>query len=223
MSQTSLCGVTTQSTELPKIKVMIMCVDGSPDQNPILDDPITSPRVGDATLWCSQTSLSFPSEEWSCYHRSKLRFASTETFRNENMTWKREIMGFLVILSGGCSQHFTVLSAENDHRALQSTGGQRSDHMAQIVSNRRKAKLNTWSKSANAHFKSDWGSHTIPTSTCSTHLCVCNITLRSVNWEGPDIQEWCLASSSRWDWSAWNTMVNIFNQWTVWRAQILSI
>lgn len=111
----------------------------------------------------------------------------------------------------------------NDHRALQSTVGQRSDHVARIVHNRRKTDLNTWSKSASAHFESEWGSHTIPTSTCSTHLCVCNITFSSVNWEGPDIQEWCLASSSRWDWSAWNTVVNIFNQWTVWRAQISSI
>lgn len=41
--------------------------------------------------------------------RGKLRFASTETFRNENMTWKRETMSFLVTLSGDCSQHFSVV------------------------------------------------------------------------------------------------------------------
>lgn len=197
-----------------------MCVDGSPDQNPMLDDPITSPGVGDATLWCSQTSLSFPSEQWSCYHRSKLRSASTETFWNENMTWKREILSFLMTLSGDCSQHFSVVKwpqSTSEH------SGTKEWSRGAKMYNRRKTDLNTWSKSASAHFESEWGSHTIPTSTCSTHLCVCNITFSSVNWEGPDIQEWCLASSSRWDWSAWNTVVNIFNQWTVWRAQISSI
>lgn len=117
-----------------KLKSWYFCVhiDGSPDQNPMLDDSITSPGMGDATLWCSQTSLSFPSEQCSCYHRSKLRLASTENLPK----WKYDTKKGNHELPG--DTHFSVLSAGNDHRAFRSTVGQRRDHMAQILHSRRK-------------------------------------------------------------------------------------
>lgn len=89
MSQMRLCGVTTQSTELRKIKVMIAsaCISMAA-QTKIPRWMILSQALGWEMPLFGAPKLPFPSPVNNVHAttESKLRLASTETFRNENTT-----------------------------------------------------------------------------------------------------------------------------------------